>query len=121
MWMQVASFLGVSSLGRLACTAARFSAVLRTWWATCVTKKIIFLQAAFRRRLKAPHTYYGVKHFSLPNPECGSACSSQCSEGEDDGEEGGGGSSMKRAALPGDTFTVMDDWSWCLRLGLRFD
>ena len=85
MWMHVASFLGasflgVSSLGRLACTAARFSAVLRIR----VTKKIIFLQAAVRRCLKAPHTFYGVKHYFLPNPECGSACSSQCSEGEDD-------------------------------------
>ena len=108
MWMHVASFLRVSSLVRLARTAARFREVLRM----CVTPKIIWsqglgciiwAQAAFRRRLKAPHTYYGVKHFSLPNPECGSACSSQCSEGEDDGEEGGGGSSMKRAALPGDT------------------
>ena len=80
VWMQVASFLRVSSLGRLACTAARFSAVLRM----CVTPVIICLQAAVRRRLKAPHTFYGVKYYFLPNPECGSACSSQCSEGEDD-------------------------------------
>ena len=103
VWMQVASFLRVSSLGRLACTAARFSAVLRPELRRIFVKKMMCLQAAVRRRLKAPHTFYGVKHYFLPNPECGSACSSQCSEGEDDGEEGGGGSSMKRAALPGDT------------------
>ena len=108
VWMHVASFLRVSSLVRLARTAARFREVLRM----CVTPKIICAQglgfiicaqAAVRRRLKTPHTFYGVKLYFLPNPECGSACSSQCSEGEDDGEEGGGGSSMKRAALPGDT------------------
>ena len=99
VWWRVVSFLRVSSLVRLARTAARFREVLRM----CVTPVIICAQAAVRRRLKAPHTFYGVKHYFLPNPECGSACSSQCSEGEDDGEEGGGGSSMKRAALPGDT------------------
>ena len=107
--MHVASFLRVSSLVRLARTAARFREVLRM----CVTPKIICAQglgfiicaqAAVRRRLKAPSILCGKVFYYYPEPpKCGSACSSQCSEGEDDGEEGGGGSSMKRAALPGDT------------------
>ena len=76
--MQVASFLGVSSLGRLACTAARFSAVLRM----CVTPAITCLQAAVRRRLKAPSIFEGAKFYSLPDPDpIGSESGSQWSEG----------------------------------------
>ena len=81
VWMQVASFLRVSSLVRLACTAARFREVLRM----CVTPVITCLQAAVRRRLKAPSVFCGKVFYYCPEPpKCGSARSSQCSEGEDD-------------------------------------
>ena len=90
VWWRVVSFLRVSSLVRLARTAARFREVLRM----CVTPKIICAQglgfiicaqAAVRRRLKAPSILCGKVFYYYPEPpKCGSARSSQCSEGEDD-------------------------------------
>ena len=76
MWMHVASFLRVSSLVRLACTAARFREVLRM----CVTPAITCLQAAVRRRLKAPRIFEGTKYYFCPDPR-GSESGSQWSEG----------------------------------------
>ena len=77
MWMLVVFFLPVPSLGRLACTAARFSAVPRMY----VIPKIFCLQAAVRRRLKAPSNYEGTKFYSVPGPDPrGSESGSQWSE-----------------------------------------
>ena len=43
------------------------------------------LQAAVRRRLHAPRIFCGAVFYFCPEPpKCGSARSSQCSEGEDD-------------------------------------